>query len=44
MSEVVPGWTDEYDWEGIIEPEKLPKLYNPKRGWISTANNWVHDR
>ena len=44
MSEVVPGWNDDYDWEGTIDAEKLPRLFNPARGYISSANNWVHDR
>ncbi len=35
----VPGWTDEYEWEGYIPYDQLPKVINPKQGFISTANN-----
>ena len=37
----VPGWTDEYGWEGYIPYEELPKTVNPDEGFISTANNKV---
>ncbi|MDZ7994544.1 MAG: penicillin acylase family protein [Nostoc sp. EfeVER01] len=37
----VPGWTDEYEWQGYIDFEKLPKSFNPPQGYIATANNLV---
>lgn len=37
----VPGWTDEYEWEGFIPWEELPTIVNPEEGFISTANNKV---
>jgi penicillin G amidase len=37
----VPGWTGEYEWEGYIPFNELPKVVNPKEGFISTANNKV---
>ncbi|WP_341527210.1 penicillin acylase family protein [Nostoc sp. UHCC 0302] len=37
----VPGWTDEYEWQGYIDFEKLPKSFNPDQGFIATANNLV---
>lgn len=37
--EVLPGWTDEYDWKGMIPFEELPHEYNPERGYVSSANN-----
>ena len=37
----VPGWTDEYEWTGIIPFEQLPFAYNPPQGYIATANNAV---
>jgi penicillin G amidase len=37
----VPGWTGEYEWEGYIPFNELPKVVNPKEGYISTANNKV---
>ncbi|MCP3739218.1 penicillin acylase family protein [Rossellomorea sp. BNER] len=37
----VPGWTDEYEWEGFIPYDELPKVVNPEKGFIATANNKV---
>ncbi len=37
----VPGWTDEYEWQGYIPFEELPFAYNPPQGYIATANNAV---
>lgn len=37
--EVVPGWTDEYDWQGLVPFEDLPHEYNPESGYVSSANN-----
>ncbi len=37
----VPGWTDEYEWEGYIPFEQLPYAFNPDEGYIVTANNPV---
>nr|WP_264739526.1 penicillin acylase family protein [Cytobacillus firmus] len=39
----VPGWLDEYGWEGYIPYDQLPKAINPREGYISTANNKVMD-
>ncbi len=36
-----PGWTDEYEWQGYIDFEQLPKSFNPSQGYIATANNLV---
>ena len=36
---VFPGWTDEYDWKGIVPFEELPQSFNPERGYESSANN-----
>ena len=35
----VPGWNDNYRWTGFIPYDKLPKVFNPKQGFIVTANN-----
>ncbi|OUL35086.1 penicillin acylase family protein [Nostoc sp. T09] len=40
----VPGWTDEYEWQGYIDFEQLPKSFNPPQGYIATANNLVQNR
>ena len=37
----VPGWTDEYQWQGYIPFEELPFVFNPPQGYIVTANNAV---
>jgi penicillin amidase len=36
---VFPGWTDEYDWQGIIPFDELPLSINPESGSVSSANN-----
>ena len=38
-SRPVPGWTGEYDWTGTIPFEELPRMLNPPRDYIVTANN-----
>jgi penicillin amidase len=37
----VPGWTDEYEWQGYIPFDQLPNAYNPPEGFIASANNAV---
>jgi len=39
----VPGWTDEYEWQGYLSLDELPQAYNPESGWLATANNLVVD-
>lgn len=34
----VPGWSSEYEWKGYIPFDDLPRVYNPQRGYIETAN------
>lgn len=36
---VVPGWTGEYEWDGLVPLEELPYEYNPSRGFVVSANN-----
>lgn len=38
----VPGWTDDYEWNGYIPFEELPYAFNPAEGYIVTANNQVN--
>ncbi len=33
-----PGWDPDYDWQGFLKPDELPHSYNPKEGYIVTAN------
>ncbi|MFN2589593.1 MAG: penicillin acylase family protein, partial [Actinomycetota bacterium] len=39
----VPGWSDEYEWQGYVPFEELPWSYNPTEGYVATANNRPHD-
>jgi penicillin G amidase len=39
----VPGWTGEYEWQGVIPFEEMPCLRNPDIGFIVTANNRIVD-
>ncbi|MFD5818284.1 penicillin acylase family protein [Streptomyces sp. NPDC127038] len=36
-----PGWDSKYRWTGYIKQSALPYEYNPKRGYIVTANQAV---
>ncbi len=38
-----PGWDPKYRWTGYIKQDELPYEYNPKRGYIVTANQAVID-
>jgi penicillin amidase len=37
----VPGWTGDHEWLGYVPLEQLPRIYNPTRGFVVTANNQV---
>ncbi|MFC1565346.1 penicillin acylase family protein [Candidatus Neomarinimicrobiota bacterium] len=37
--EIVSGETDKYDWKGLVPFQELPHSYNPKKGFVSSANN-----
>ena len=37
--EILPGWTDEYEWKGLVPFDELPHEFNPERGYVSSANN-----
>jgi penicillin amidase len=37
----VPGWTDEYEWQGYIPFDQLPNAFNPPEDYIVSANNAV---
>ena len=41
----VPGWTGEYEWDGYIPHDELPKAINPEMGYAVTCNQRVagHD-
>jgi len=35
----VPGWTGDHEWIGVVPFEEMPRMYNPSRDYIATANN-----
>jgi len=37
--EIAPGETDQFDWKGLVPFEELPHSYNPKSGFVASANN-----
>ncbi len=37
----VPGWTDDYEWRGYLPYDSLPRILNPERGYIVTANQAI---
>lgn len=39
----VPGWTGEYEWDGFIPYDDMPRVLNPPEGYIVTANNAIVD-
>ena len=34
-----PGWDPAHRWQGLIPWEGMPRLSDPERGWIASANN-----
>ncbi len=36
-----PGWSGDYEWDGLIPDDELPRLLNPASGRIATANNKI---
>lgn len=36
---ILPGHTDEFDWQGIVPFDELPHSFNPESGFVSSANN-----
>ncbi len=36
---LLPGWTEEFDWQGIVPFEELPYSFNPESGFVASANN-----
>lgn len=39
----LPGWSGEFDWNGYVPFNELPRLYNPPEGIVATANNGIAD-
>lgn len=38
-----PGWEMKYDWKGFVQQKYLPRRYNPREGFIATANNDLNE-
>lgn len=36
-----PGWDPAHQWQGLIPFEQMPRLEDPEKGWVATANNRV---
>lgn len=36
-----PGWASDYEWQGFVAKAALPRLDNPERGWLASANTRV---
>lgn len=36
---VIDGTTSKNDWIGYKKPRNMPRVVNPKKGYIVTANN-----
>lgn len=36
---ILPGDSDTYDWKGYVPFDALPHLFNPSKGYVSSANN-----
>ena len=39
----VDGSTGEFDWDGIVPTDQMPKLLNPEKGYIISCNNKIID-
>ena len=37
----VPGWSGEFDWDGFVPYDALPRAFNPPSGLVVTANNKI---
>ena len=36
-----PGWTGEFEWEGMVPLEEMPEVVDPESGFLVTANNRI---
>lgn len=34
-----PGWSSDHVWQGYRPVDEWPRIYNPSRGFVATANN-----
>lgn len=38
-NKIQDGTTSKHDWQGIVKTKDLPRVVNPRKGFIVTANN-----
>ncbi len=38
----MPGWRPECGWDGVVPFDELPRVSDPPRGFVCTANNQPH--
>ena len=36
-----PGWDARYDWVGFVPADETPRVRDPERGWIASANQRI---
>ena len=36
-----PGWTGEFEWDGIVPYDEMPQVTDPDSGFLVTANNRI---
>jgi penicillin amidase len=36
-----PGWTGDNEWQGAVFGAALPRVFNPNRGFLASANNRI---
>jgi penicillin G amidase len=36
-----PGWSGEYEWDGVVPYDEQPELIDPESGYLVTANNRI---
>lgn len=39
----IPAWDEANHWQGWIDAESLPRIYDPADGFVATANEEIHD-
>ncbi len=37
----VPGWDPDYDWQGFVPNDEMPRSFDPERGYLASANNQI---
>lgn len=37
-----PAWDEAFHWRGVVEPDRLPREYDPPRGFVASANEELY--